>query len=461
MFSYIKRLFKQLSKSRWIQVYFVLVILQTLLSIPILVKTLLNAKNINQTLPLDASIRYQDALFGDELMIKEYKIVYENILFIVYEVWRIWILTDGIVHLNSLTILASAWFSLFSCIFNVMLVVESQNWATLDFDTLKVENLHLQIALTVILFILVIPVIIAAYKSSKIIGWQVYKKIGSSIQFKSIYHSVQKFALILKIDIFFQIFFMVSVVAIANELIFIFICIGLAVMLSIGLILSRVAITRESNWLMAIFLLLQVLLLVCDIYCMVGLFRYPWDAVWYIGVGYVTASIFSIIVTIYFAIICQMNFGKGLKPFVQWYPFEIKRKNRRNGSNALETGLFKTRIEERLPIDEDDDEHVVDLLMKQETLFEKHDNITRTSLERVDLVPYQLKVNRHLGLHKLDSIEFLDTSGTSVQRLKMQPVAKTSSESIRSISSLTADSGVCVASKPPLTYSPSSTIVVP
>lgn len=88
--------FKQLSKSRWIQVYFILVILQTLLSIPILVKTLLNAKNINQTLPPDESIRYQDALFGDKLMKKEYKIIYENILFIVYEVWRLWILTDGV-----------------------------------------------------------------------------------------------------------------------------------------------------------------------------------------------------------------------------------------------------------------------------------------------------------------------------------------------------------------------------
>lgn len=45
--------------------------------------------------------------------------------------------------------------------------------------------MRLQIGLTVIFFIISVPVIIAAYKTSKIIGWQVYKKIGSSIELQS------------------------------------------------------------------------------------------------------------------------------------------------------------------------------------------------------------------------------------------------------------------------------------
>lgn len=129
--------FEQLQKSRWIQIYFGLVILQTVLSVPILVKTLLNTDLIIhhsvETFDTD-----KDNLFGSDFVSKGYRVIYENSLFIAYETWRLWILTDGvfyfivlghicctktsfqIVHLNSLTILASAWFSVFSCAFNVM-----------------------------------------------------------------------------------------------------------------------------------------------------------------------------------------------------------------------------------------------------------------------------------------------------------------------------------------------------
>jgi hypothetical protein len=61
------------------------------------------------------------------------------------------------------------------------------------------ENLKLQIALAVTFFLLSIPVIISAYKSSKVIGWQVYKKIGGSIELQS------KFCVIIR-ALFFRVF---------------------------------------------------------------------------------------------------------------------------------------------------------------------------------------------------------------------------------------------------------------
>lgn len=53
------------------------------------------------------------------------------------------------------------------------------------YDPLKVENMYLHITLTVVFFVLSVPVIISAYKSSQVIGWQVYKRIGSSIELQS------------------------------------------------------------------------------------------------------------------------------------------------------------------------------------------------------------------------------------------------------------------------------------
>jgi hypothetical protein len=91
--------FKQLSKSRWIQVYFSLVILQTILSIPILVKTLINTEMINKALADTSQPSAEEdrrTVFGISLTAKGYKIIYENVLFIIFEIWRLWTLTDGV-----------------------------------------------------------------------------------------------------------------------------------------------------------------------------------------------------------------------------------------------------------------------------------------------------------------------------------------------------------------------------
>ncbi|KAI9273440.1 hypothetical protein EDC94DRAFT_194882 [Helicostylum pulchrum] len=445
--SYTKRLFKQLSKSKWFKIYFTLVIIQTILSIPILVKTLVNTEGVRKTLPINKSTDYADALFGNYLIAKEYKIIYENVLFIVYEVWRLWILTDGIVHLNSLTILASAWFSVFSCIFNVMLVIESRNWASFSFDSLKLENMRLQIALTVVFFLLSIPVIIAAYKSSKEIGWEIYKKIGGSNHLKYLYHDVQRFALILKVDIFFQVFLLIGTTIISQKIEFVVISVALSILLAIGLMFARVAVSRESRWMMAVFLLLQTFLLACDVYCFIGLFQYPLTDIWYIGVVYVSGSIISITFTIYLTVQCQINFGKGLKPFIEWYPFQSQHKDKKEGHNPADSGLRTRRIDERMPIDDDDEdeEQDVGLLNKRDRFYGKNGEISRTSLERVDLVPYQIKVDRHQGLYKLDSIEFNSSSGFPVHKLEAQTLTRSSSSAI----SVSNESDLSVTTRPP------------
>lgn len=77
-------------------------IIQTVLSIPILVKTLINTEGVNQiddsaTIEDEtATLQEKNTIFGDYLTAKGYKIIYENVLFIVYETWRLWILTDGV-----------------------------------------------------------------------------------------------------------------------------------------------------------------------------------------------------------------------------------------------------------------------------------------------------------------------------------------------------------------------------
>jgi hypothetical protein len=153
------------------------------------------------------------------------------------------------------------------------------------------------------LFFLSVPVIISAYKTAKIIGWQVYKKIGSSIELQSkkqryflynvtkftlidMYHNVQWFALWLKIDIYFEIVLLISTAIVTKRIGFQVICIIMALLVSISLIFSRIAITKESNWMMFVFLFLQIVLLACNVYSLVGLFEYSTADLWFTGIVY-------------------------------------------------------------------------------------------------------------------------------------------------------------------------------
>jgi uncharacterized membrane protein len=100
------------------------------------------------------------------------------------------------------------------------------------------------------------------------------------------YHSVQWFALWLKIDIFFEVVLLIGTAIVTNQTSFRVICIIMAILVAMSLVFSRIAITKESKWMMFVFLFLQITLLSCNIYSLVGLFQYATTDLWYIGIVY-------------------------------------------------------------------------------------------------------------------------------------------------------------------------------
>jgi hypothetical protein len=71
------------------------------------VKTLINTEVVNQiennsAVEDEPLLQEEGTIFGDFLTSKGYKIIYENVLFIIYETWRLWILTDGVIIKNML-----------------------------------------------------------------------------------------------------------------------------------------------------------------------------------------------------------------------------------------------------------------------------------------------------------------------------------------------------------------------
>ncbi|KAI8375798.1 hypothetical protein BD560DRAFT_391930 [Blakeslea trispora] len=441
---YLGQLFKQISKSKWIQLCFAFAVLSAISTISIMIKVLLNTRTISQRhgpMPDEAT---QMAL-GERVILKGDKITYENSLFIAFELWRLWCLTDGIVHLNSLTILASAWLSLFSVVFNIFFILEYRKWFAV-YDPLKLENMYLQIALTVVSAAFMVPIIISAYKVSKVIGWQVYKKIGSSIELQGMYNVVQWFALMLKIDTFFEIVLMGCATVAAKTIYYRVLGCSMILLLTFALVLARIAITKESRWMMCLFLGIQICLLALNILLLADLLDNSIEMQWFAGIGYVVSSCICIITTLFLSIRCLFNFKKGLKPYVYWMPF----KNAKNSIYDRPQSSFGTSLEAKIrddmPIDDEDsddsyrsssdtDYRTLSMLEKNESTVQRiyktnsfgYSNLSHTSLDRPEILhPVQPSI-----INKPDTIKIIDqrivpvaSTLPSPTRLALKPVFK-------------------------------------
>jgi hypothetical protein len=98
------------------------------------------------------------------------------------------------------------------------------------------------------------------------------------------YHEAQWFTLSLKIDMFFQAILLICGAIASNFVYTHVICALLTVVNILSLLISRLAIAKESHWMMYIFLFSQFLLLCWVIFSLAMLFKYP--TVWATGVIY-------------------------------------------------------------------------------------------------------------------------------------------------------------------------------
>ncbi|KAI8886470.1 hypothetical protein K501DRAFT_331251 [Backusella circina FSU 941] len=362
-FYFIKRsTFESTSKERlakywWSKAYLGLAFFQVIIALGLI-------------LPVFANVRHiKEQSSGN----KPEKVYLESIAYLFFEVWRLWLVLDGIVQMNSLTIYATAVLTVFSFGLSVSACVESVRWADIDQRdySLLMINRNLQIALSVIVFLLIFPNLwVAHFKLTKDFGWGVYKKIGGSVMLQRIYKTVQWFSLILKLDIFFEFIFLVLFmtatrtaydrVILTNTYFILAIILCIAMLVSLPMV--REAIARESHVLMGIFLCIQTLFVLAVIITLsrssdsgkAETIVHALFIEWYEFAIYFVLSLIMVIVTIVAAILCQVNFGKGLRPHVQWRFLGLRKtKNGEDPSNQVEVsnGLLFTKVD--MPIDDD------------------------------------------------------------------------------------------------------------
>lgn len=114
---------------------------------------------------------------------------------------------------------------------------------------------------------------------------------------------------------------------------------------------------------------------------------------------------------------------------VFWVPFQgTKRFIEEPPHHAIEAGLLgMKRNEDRMPIDDEDDDYYFNDLSITETkkvYMMNHDDIPRRSLERVEPVPFNVRMERYAGNTKLDSIKLPASSTAQPVRVAMKPILK-------------------------------------
>lgn len=102
------------------------------------------------------------------------------------------------------------------------------------------------------------------------------------------YRDVQWFALLLKIDIFFEVVLLICAAVVTTLIGFRIICIVMATLAAASLIFGRIAVSKESNWMMYVFQFLQLVLFTCFVYSLVGLLKYSNQNLWFTGIVYGT-----------------------------------------------------------------------------------------------------------------------------------------------------------------------------
>lgn len=184
------------------------------------------------------------------------------------------------------------------------MIIESTKWIKSDeqvkedealpygLETLKYTNLYLLIVLSCIAFLIVPVTFYSAVKVVKDYGWDVYKKIGSSIKIQGklylsfyllhktnmsytnlleMYITVQWFSLALKIDMYFEfcayalfLIFLAIDFDYKPDFYTMFAIVMIMLILTIpSLAFSRYAISKESKAMMVSFIIFQVVSIGC------------------------------------------------------------------------------------------------------------------------------------------------------------------------------------------------------
>ncbi|CEP13731.1 hypothetical protein [Parasitella parasitica] len=326
----------RINQSKWTKLYIMIACLQgiTIIALQAAI-AYYNTAQVNRGLESDAIQSYDLDDFEQEAITNAIerlrRIKWENIAFIGFQFWFVGMSFDATVYQNAAEVIALAVMNLACAIFGALEVIDGKRWLKTLTD-IKVKHAipiittpiqiayYVEIALSICVGLYAILFVYLSFAVVREFGWVIYKKIGADLEIQRMYRTLQLFVLALKIDIFIE--FLVSVFYLIQfalksgfsswtTYVFVVITILMLPMLYFG----RASVASESPFKVIIFVIFQL----CIVFqlVLIAIEATSGKDYWYTWICFVILGMIIAVATAILAILCMINFGKGLKPYIQ------------------------------------------------------------------------------------------------------------------------------------------------
>ncbi|RUS32281.1 hypothetical protein BC938DRAFT_475861 [Jimgerdemannia flammicorona] len=315
----------RINDSKWTRIFLACAILQTIIVLGL--EGAILFENFQAMQPLTtakASPSFPDKEGVSTALDRLNRIKWENVAFIAFQLWALWLSFDGIINQNTVEIIAIAVINGLCAVVGVVQAADSAKWINyitalkLDISDLTTGE-KIEIAQTTFVFLFAGFSAFVSWKLYQSFGWNIYKKIGADLDVQVMYKTFQYFVLILKINIFFQFlssgFYLIQWALKEGfrwETVYLSVVTALVLP---ALILGRASVSTESRMTMIIFISFQGLILT-HFGLILSQTLLPRNN-WYFWIFVVWCGIILTVATAVIAYLCMRKFGTGLKPYVQ------------------------------------------------------------------------------------------------------------------------------------------------
>ncbi|CAB4392497.1 unnamed protein product [Rhizophagus irregularis] len=206
-----KKLLDRINESRTTQLFILTSLLQAILVIALEVRVYRRNEDTSRSVIVYGRRISSSAACLEPSLLRLNNIIEENVIFIIFQIFQMWLCFNAIYNQNTIQIITIAAANFFCASFGIIQMLEVQKWykdfgktcqipLEIDFNP---SFSSLDIPLVVVLMIFGFIMAFLSWKLYRQFGWNIYKKIGGDIQKQAMFRTYLIYVMLLKLDLFF------------------------------------------------------------------------------------------------------------------------------------------------------------------------------------------------------------------------------------------------------------------
>lgn len=206
-----KKLLDRINESRTTQLFILTSLLQAILVIALEIRVYRRNEDTSRSVIVYGRRNSSSAGCLEPSLLRLNNIIEENVIFIIFQIFQMWLCFNAIYNQNTIQIITIAAANFFCASFGIIQMFEVQKWykdfgktcqipLEIDFNP---RFSSLDIPLVVVLMIFGFIMAFLSWKLYRQFGWNIYKKIGGDIHKQAMFRTYLIYVMLLKLDLFF------------------------------------------------------------------------------------------------------------------------------------------------------------------------------------------------------------------------------------------------------------------